>query len=84
VVVDGRTVRLTPSEFKLLALLAQEPGREYSRREIMQYLWDSEYVGDMRACDVHVVGLRQKIEPEPASPSRLLTVRGVGYKLVAA
>jgi two-component system response regulator RegX3 len=81
--VDGRIVRLTPSEFKLLVLLAEEPGREYTRREIMQHLWDSEYVGDMRACDVHVVGLRQKIEREPANPTRLLTVRGVGYKLVA-
>jgi len=84
VTVEGTPIRLTPSEFRLLALLAEEPGREFTRREIMQHLWKSEYVGDMRACDVHVVGLRQKIEDEPTKPRRLLTVRGVGYKLVAA
>jgi two-component system response regulator RegX3 len=79
--VDGDLRRLTPSEFKLLLLLAQEPERVFSRREIMQHLWDSSYVGDQRACDIHISNLRQKIESDPANPARVLTVRGVGYKL---
>jgi len=79
--VDGDVKRLTPSEFKLLLLLAEQPERVFSRREIMQHLWDSEYVGDQRACDIHVSNLRQKLERDPASPERIVTVRGVGYKL---
>jgi two-component system response regulator RegX3 len=81
--IDGRTIRLTPSEFRLLAFLAQEPERVYSRREIMQHLWDSTYVGDQRACDIHVSNLRRKIEETAGRPRRLVTVRGVGYKLLA-
>ena len=81
--IDGKTIRLTPSEFRLLAFLAQEPERVYSRREIMQHLWDSTYVGDQRACDIHVSNLRRKIEETPGRPQRLVTVRGVGYKLLA-
>ena len=81
--IDGRTIRLTPSEFRLLAFLAQEPERVYTRREIMQHLWDSTYVGDQRACDIHVSNLRRKIEEWPGRPQRLVTVRGVGYKLLA-
>ena len=81
--LDGNTIRLTPSEFRLLALLAEEPERVYTRREIMQHLWDSTYVGDERACDIHVSNLRKKIEATPGRPSRLVTVRGVGYKLLA-
>ena len=81
--VDGRAVNLTRSEFKLLALLAGQPERVFSRREIMQHLWESSYVGDQRACDIHVSNIRRKIERDPARPERLLTVRGVGYRLVA-
>src|SRR5262249_4207531 len=81
--VDGRPVRLTPSEFKLLALLAGEPERVFTRREVMQHLWDSTYVGDQRACDIHMSNLRRKVERDPESPEQLVTVRGVGYKLVA-
>jgi two-component system response regulator RegX3 len=81
--VDGEQKRLTPSEFKLLLLLAEQPERVFSRREIMQHLWDSTYVGDQRACDIHVSNLRQKIEDDPANPERVVTVRGIGYKLVA-
>jgi two-component system response regulator RegX3 len=82
VALDGRDVQLTPSEFRLLALLAEEPERVYSRREIMQHLWESTYVGDERACDIHISNLRRKLEREPNQPERLLTIRGVGYKLV--
>jgi two-component system response regulator RegX3 len=81
--LDGAPAYLTPSEFRLLALLATSPGRVWSRREIMQHLWQSSYVGDERACDVHVSNLRRKIEPDPSHPVRLLTVRGAGYRLVA-
>jgi two-component system response regulator RegX3 len=49
----------------------------------MQHLWESSYVGDQRACDIHVSNIRRKIEGDPARPERLLTVRGVGYRLVA-
>jgi two-component system response regulator RegX3 len=82
--VDGRVVELTPSEFRVLALLASEPGRAFSRRELVQELWRSEYVGDERICDTHVVGLRRKVERNRVRPTRILAVRGVGYKLVAA
>ena len=81
--IGGEQKRLTPSEFKLLMLLAGEPERVYTRREIMQHLWDSEYVGDQRACDIHISNLRQKLEDDPANPERIVTVRGVGYKLAA-
>jgi two-component system response regulator RegX3 len=82
--VDGRPVSLTPSEFRLLALLASQPERVFSRREIMQHLWESAYVGDERACEVHISSIRRKIEPNAARPRRLVTVRGVGYKLTSA
>jgi len=82
-VVDERPVTLTPSEFKLLALLAEQPERVFTRRQIMQHLWESEYVGDEHSCDVHVSNIRRKIEREPSRPHRLVTVRGVGYKLVS-
>ena len=82
--VDGKQVRLTPSEFKVLALLSEQPDRVYSRREIMQHLWQSSYVGDERACDAHVSTLRGKIERDPPHPERIITVPGFGYKLVAA
>ena len=80
--LGGSEVQLTPSEFRLLALLAEEPERAYSRREIMQHLWESSYVGDERACDIHISNLRRKVEEAPDEPQRILTVRGIGYKLV--
>lgn len=81
--IDGRAVMLTPSELRLLIFLAEEPGRPRSRHEILRHLWHSEHVGDERACDVHISNLRRKIESDPARPVRLVTVRGVGYALVA-
>jgi len=82
VTVGGEPVHLTRSEFRLLAQLAQEPERVFTRREIMEHLWQSPYVGDERACDIHVSNLRRKIEADPHNPERLLTVRGIGYSLV--
>jgi DNA-binding response OmpR family regulator len=81
--VDGRPLHLTPSEFRLLSLLAGEPERVFSRREIMKHLWSSDFVGDERACDIHVSNLRRKLERDPSHPERLVTVRGVGYRLSA-
>jgi two-component system, OmpR family, response regulator RegX3 len=81
--VDGEPVELTRSEFRLLTLLAGAPEHVFSRREIMQHLWQSEYVGDQRACDIHVSNIRRKIERNPSEPQRLVTVRGVGYRLAA-
>ena len=82
VLVDGEPRHLTPTEFKLLALLASQPERAFARRELMQHLWDSRYVGDQRACDIHVSNLRRKVERDATRPERIVTVRGVGYKLV--
>jgi two-component system, OmpR family, response regulator RegX3 len=83
VAVDGKQRDVTRSEFKLLSLLASQPERVFSRRELMEHLWDSAYVGDQRACDIHVSNLRRKLERDPSRPERIVTVRGVGYKLVA-
>ena len=83
VTVDGQPRELTRSEFKLLAFLASQPDRVFSRRELMERLWESSYVGDQRACDIHVSNLRRKIERDPGKPERIVTVRGVGYKLAA-
>jgi two-component system, OmpR family, response regulator RegX3 len=84
VLVDGERVHLTLSEFKVLSLLAAQPESVVSRRELMQHLWASEHVGDEHACEVHISNLRRKIERDPTQPERLVTVRGEGYKLVAA
>ena len=81
--IDGEQIDLTPSEFRLLDFLAGEPERVFSRKEIMQHLWDSSYVGDQRACDIHISNLRRKVEPDPSDPKRIVTVRGIGYKLAA-
>jgi len=82
--VDGRKVELTASEFKLLSLLADQPGRVFSREQIMQHLWQTPYVGDARACDVHISNLRRKIERDASDPKRVVTVRAIGYKLIPA
>ena len=79
--VDGATVQLTPTEFRLVSLLASDPERVFSREEIMRHLWQSAFVGDTRNVDVHVRNVRRKIERDPPQPERLVTVRGVGYQL---
>jgi len=84
VALDGRQIALTPSELKLLVFLAERPEQVYSRSQIMEHLWESSYVGDARACDVHIYNLRQKLETDPSRPERIVTVREVGYKLATA
>jgi DNA-binding response OmpR family regulator len=80
---DGRPLQLTRSEFRLITLLASEPARVFTREELVNHLWESESTGDRRAIDVHISNLRRKVEKDPRNPRRLLTVRGVGYRLVA-
>jgi len=80
--VDGAPVQLTPTEFRLLALLASDPERVFSRDEIMRHLWETTSFGDRRNVDVHVRNLRRKIEPEASQPRRLVSVRGAGYQLL--
>ncbi len=81
VIVRGKSVNLTRSEFQVLRLLAENPGQVFSRLEIMEELWQSEFSGDVRACDVHISNLRQKVEVDPQDPELVVTVRGVGYRL---
>ena len=78
---DGQRVQLTPTEFKLLATLASEPGRAFSRNELLDRVWGEEAFGDPRTVDVHVRHLREKLERNPSQPEWILTVRGHGYKL---
>ena len=80
--VDGDAVALTPSEYKVLYVLAQRPEEVVSKRAILEHLWESTFVGDQHACDVHISNLRRKIEPDPRRPQRIVTVRGFGYKLM--
>lgn len=78
--VRGEPVKLTRSEFQVLRLLVENPGEVYSRRQIMEELWQTEFKGDVRACDVHISNLRQKVEVDPQKPELVLTVRRLGYK----
>jgi DNA-binding response OmpR family regulator len=84
VTADGSEIRLTSTEFELLLLLAEAPGQVFTRSAIMEHLWRTPFFGDERAADTHVANIRRKLEPDPARPTRILTVRGVGYKLGAA
>ena len=79
--IDGHEVPLTPTEFRLISLLASDPERVFSREEIMRHLWQSAFIGDTRNVDVHVRNVRRKIEADAANPERLVTIRGVGYQL---
>jgi two-component system response regulator RegX3 len=83
VAVDGRPVALPLKEFDLLELLLRNTGRVLTRMQLIDRVWGSDYVGDTKTLDVHVKRLRAKIEPDPANPTHLLTVRGLGYKLEA-
>ncbi len=80
VTVRGEPVNLTRSEFQVLRLLAEHPGQVFSRKEIMEELWQTEFRGDVRACDVHISNLRQKVERDPQTPELVLTVRRLGYR----
>jgi two-component system OmpR family response regulator len=77
---DGEEIRLRPKEFDLLAFLAQNRGRAFSRDQLLQQVWGYDFPGGDRTVDVHVRWLRQKIEREPSDPKLIVTVRGVGYR----
>jgi two-component system alkaline phosphatase synthesis response regulator PhoP len=79
--VDGEPVELTPTEFDLLAVLARDPGRPFTRAQLIDLVYDVAYDGYDRAIDSHVKNLRRKIEPDSHEPTYVLTVYGVGYKL---
>ncbi|HLL16429.1 MAG TPA: response regulator transcription factor [Pyrinomonadaceae bacterium] len=81
VTLDGALVELTPLEFQILERLASEPGRAWSRNDLLDEVWSTEYEGYQRNVDPHINRLRQKIENDPKNPRYVLTVRGVGYKL---
>lgn len=80
VTVKGREVALTSREYNLLSLLASNPGKVYSREELLEEIWGDDYSGDVRTVDVHIRHLREKIEEFPAEPNIILTVWGAGYK----
>jgi len=77
---DGAPVRLTRTEFNLLAILAQNPGQTFSRAQLLDRLHGAVYDGYDRSVDAHVKNLRRKLEPDPAEPRYVLTVYGIGYK----
>jgi DNA-binding response OmpR family regulator len=80
VLVNGATVGLTPTEFKVLQLLAQTPGRVYTRSQLVELIQGYSYDGYDRTIDSHIKNLRHKIEPNPEEPIFIITIYGVGYK----
>ena len=83
VALGGRAVDLTPTEFNLLEVLAREPGRVFSRSQLIDRVLGPDFAGFERTIDVHVMNLRRKVEPDPARPRYVRTVFGVGYKFEA-
>nr|WP_218888670.1 response regulator transcription factor [Saccharopolyspora hordei] len=83
VTVDGEDVNLPLKEFDLLEYLLRNVGRVLTRGQLIDRVWGADYVGDTKTLDVHVKRLRSKIEPNPADPRHLITVRGLGYKFEA-
>jgi two-component system response regulator RegX3 len=78
--VDGNPVKLPLKEFELLEVLLRNAGRVLTRMQLIDRVWGSDYVGDTKTLDVHIKRLRNKIEPEPANPRHIVTLRGLGYK----
>ena len=78
--VDGASIRLALKEFELLEMLLRNAGRVMTRGQLIDRIWGADYVGDTKTLDVHVKRLRTKLEPDPANPRYLMTVRGLGYK----
>ena len=80
--VDGEPTAFPLKEFELLEVLMRNAGRVLTRGQLIDRVWGSDYVGDTKTLDVHVKRIRAKIEPDAANPGRLVTVRGLGYKIV--
>jgi two-component system, OmpR family, response regulator RegX3 len=83
VTVNNQAVAMPLKEFELLEILLRNAGRVLTRMQLIDRVWGSDYVGDTKTLDVHVKRLRSKIEPDPAQPRHLVTVRGLGYKFEA-
>ncbi len=83
VTIRDEEVRLPLKEFELLALLLENAGRVLTRETLIDRVWGADYVGDTKTLDVHIKRLRSKVESDPASPSRIVTIRGLGYKYEA-
>ncbi len=84
VTVSGRPATLSPRAFQLLLFLATHPGRVFTRQALLERIWGEDNLVEERTVDVHVRWLRERIEDDPSHPRHLLTIRGVGYKLIAA
>ncbi len=80
---DGTEIHCTRTEFRLLCELATNPGKVLTREQLLDRVWGYDYFGDGRLVDVHIRRLRTKVEADPALPRHIVTVRGMGYKLVA-
>ena len=77
---SGKSLDLRPKEYDLLAFLAGHPGRAFTRNDLLDEVWGTEFFGDPRTVDVHIRWLREKIEREPGSPRHIITIRGTGYR----
>ena len=80
VLLNTKSLALKPKEYELLVFMAQHKGEVLSREHILERVWGWDFIGDSRTVDVHVRWIREKIENEPASPKRIITVRGAGYR----
>jgi len=78
--LDGKTLMLKPKEYDLLLFLVRHPGQVLTRELILERVWGWDFGGGTRTVDVHVRWLRSKIEPDPSNPTRIITVRGMGYR----
>ncbi len=83
VMIRGQQVQLPLKEFELLELLLENAGRVLTRDTLIDRVWGADYVGDTKTLDVHVKRLRSKVEEDPSNPSRIVTIRGLGYKYEA-
>jgi len=77
---QGRTIELSPTEFKLLVILAKHPGRVFSREQLLDGAWGSNVFVMERTVDTHISNLRKKIEPDPSHPTIIVSIRGMGYR----
>jgi len=78
--VDDQPLAVKPKEYELLLFLAQHRGTVLTREFILERVWGWNFIGDSRTVDVHIRWLREKIEPDPSAPARIVTVRGAGYR----
>ena len=82
--ITGRSLNLTPTEFKILGVLVKEPGRVFNRAQLIEKAFGYDFEGFDRTIDVHILNLRRKLEPDPSHPRYIKTVYGAGYKFLEA